>query len=90
MIKIEADIIAEPLVQAIIAACVKVIFQDNANIASVIPLDKGKPDKYDVLNYRPVIILNDFSKKYKKVIENQLVSYFDNYLSPFVSAYRID
>ena len=32
-------------------------------VASVVPLDKGKPDKYDVLDYRPVSILNAFSKK---------------------------
>ena len=64
------------------------IFPDNAKIASVVPVDKGKPDKYDVLNYRPVSILNTFSKIYEKVIKNQLVSYFDKYLSPFISAYR--
>ena len=36
------------------------IFPDNAKIPSVIPVDKGKPDKYDVLNYRPVNIQNTF------------------------------
>ena len=64
------------------------IFPGNAKIASVVPFDKGKPDKYGVLNYRPVSILNTFSKIYEKVIKNQLVSYFDKYLSPFISAYR--
>ena len=64
------------------------IFPDNAKIPSVIPVDKGKPDKYDVLNYRPVSIQNTFSKIYEKVIKNQLVSCFDKYLSPFISAYR--
>ena len=39
-------------------------------------------------NYRPVSILNTFSKIYEKVIKNQLVSYFDKYLSLFISAYR--
>ena len=33
-------------------------------------------------------ILNTFSKIYEKEIKNQLVSYFDKYLSPFISAYR--
>ena len=44
--------------------------------------------KENVLNYRPVYILNVFSKIYEKVIKNQLVSYFDKYFSPLISAYR--
>ena len=63
-------------------------FPANAKIASVVPVDKSKPDKYDILNYRPVSILNTFSKIYEKEIKNQLVSFFDKYLSPFISAYR--
>ena len=88
LIKIGADIIAEPLTKAINCCLRQGIFPDNAKIASVVPVDKGKPDKYDVLNYRPVSILDVFSKIYEKVIKNQLVSYFDKYLSPFISAYR--
>ena len=86
LIKIGADIIAEPLTQAINCCLRQGIFPGNAKIASLVPLDKRKPDKYDVLNYRAVSILNTFSKIYKKVIKNQLVSYFDKYLSPFISA----
>ena len=64
------------------------VFPENAKVASVVPLDKGKPDKYDVLNSRPVSILNAFSKIYEKVIKNQLASYLDKYFFPFISAYR--
>ena len=64
------------------------IFPDNAKIASIVLLDKGNPNKYDVLDYRPVSILNAFSKIYEKVIKNQLVPYFDKYFSPFISTYR--
>ena len=88
LIKIGAYIIAEPLTQAINCCLRQGIFPDNAKIACVVPVDKGKPEKYDVLNYRPVSILHAFSKIYKKVIKNQLVSYFDKYFSPFISAYR--
>ena len=88
MIKIGADIIAEPLTQTINCCLLQSIFPDNAKIACVVPVDKGKPDKYDVLKYRPVSILNAFSKIYEKLIKNQLVSYFDKYFSPFISAYR--
>ena len=88
LIKIGADIIGEPLTQAINCCLRQGIFPENAKVASVVPLDKGKPDKYDVLNYRPVSILNALSKIYEKVIKNQLASYLDKYLSPFISVYR--
>ena len=88
LIKIGADIIAESLTQAINCCLRQGIFPDNAKIASVVPVDKGKSDKYDVLNYRPARILNTFSKIYEKVIKNQLMFYFDKHLSPFISAYR--
>ena len=63
-------------------------FPYTAKIASVVPVDKGKPDNYDILNYRPLSILNAFFRIYEKVIKNQLVSYFDKYFSRFISAYR--
>ena len=88
LIQIGSDIVAEPITQAINCCLRQGIFPDNAKIASVVPVDKGKPDKYDVLNYRPVSILNTFSKIYEKVIKNQLVSYFDTCLYPFMSTYR--
>ena len=64
------------------------IFQHNAKIASVTPIDKGRLDEYDVLNYRPVSIPNIFSKIYEKVIKNQLMSCFEKCFSPFISAFR--
>ena len=39
----------------------KRFFPDNAKITFVFPLDKGKPNKYDDLNYRHVSN-NAFSK----------------------------
>ena len=86
LIKIGEDIIAEPLTQQFTLH--QGIFLDNAKIASVVPVDKVKPDKYDVLNYSPVSIMNTFSKIYETVIKNHLMSYFDKYFSPFISAYR--
>ena len=88
LIKTGADIIAEPLTQAINCCLRQGIFPENAKVTSVVPLHKGKPDKYDVLNYRPVSILNAFSKIYEKVIKNQLASYLDKYFSLFISLYR--
>ena len=61
MIKIGADITVEPLTQTINCYLHQVISPGNAKTASVVPVDKGKPDKYDVLNYIPESILNGFS-----------------------------
>ena len=87
LIKIGADIIAEPLTQAINCCLHQDIFPENAKVASVVPLNKGKPGKYDVLNYRPVSILNAFTKIYEKVIKNQSASYLGKYFSPFFSPF---
>ena len=54
----------------------------------MIPLDKGKPNKNEISNYRPVSVLNTFSKFYEKVIKKQLVRFMEEYFSPFMSAYR--
>ena len=70
----------ENLTQAINCCLRQGIFPENAEVASVVPLDKRKSDKYEVLNYRPVSILNAFSKIYEKVIKNQLASYLDIFL----------
>ena len=37
-------------------------FPDSVKVASVVPLDKGKPTKHYVSNFTPVSILNNFSK----------------------------
>ena len=52
------------------------------------PLDKGKPNKNEISNYRPVSVLNTFSKFYEKVIKNQLRRFMKEYFSPLISAYR--
>ena len=46
------------------------IFPESAKIASVISLDKEKPTKTEISNYRPVIVLNTFSKFYEKFLKN--------------------
>ena len=38
------------------------IFPDHAKIASVVPLDNGKPNKNEVRNFRSVSVLDTFSK----------------------------
>ena len=64
------------------------VFPENAKTASVIPLDKGKLNKNEMSNFRPVSALNTFSKIYERVIEDQIVRGMEKYFSPFLSAYR--
>ena len=41
-----------------------------------------------MLNFRPVSVLNTFSKIYERVIKHQIVCGMEKYFSPFLSAYR--
>ena len=88
LVKISAAVLSTPFSIPINNNLKYVVFPDDAKMASVIPLDKGKPNRNEIFNFRPVIILNTFSKIYEKVIKDQLVSGLDKYLSPFISAYR--
>ena len=47
-----------------------------------------KKSRHQVENYRPVSILNAFSKIYERYIHNSLIPFVDNFLSVFISAYR--
>ena len=64
------------------------IFSDLAKTVLVVPLDKKKPNKNDIANFRPVSILNTFSKIYERVIKNELLHGMENVFSPQISAYR--
>ena len=64
------------------------IFSDLAKTALVVPLDKGKPNKNDIGHFRPMSILNTFSKNYERVINNQLLHGMENVFSERISAYR--
>ena len=76
------------LTKAINTSIAQNVFPENAKTASVIPLDKGKPNKNEMSNFRPVSVLNTFSKIYERVIKDQIVRGMEKYFSPFLSAYR--
>ena len=88
LVKLSAEILSTLLSIAINNSLKNGVFPDDAEIASVIPLDTGKPTKNEISNFRPISILNTFSKIYEKVIKDQLVSGLDKYPSPLISAYR--
>ena len=88
LVKLSAEVLSTPLSIAINNSLKYGVFPNDAKIASVTPFDKGKPNKNEISNLRPVSILDTFSEIYEKVIKDQLVSELDKYLSPFISAYR--
>ena len=86
--KLSAEVLSTPLSIAIDNILPYEVFTDDAKIASVIPLDKGKPNKNGISNFRTVSILNTFSKIYEKLIKDQSVLGLDKYLSYFIFTYR--
>ena len=88
LVKLASDILAEPLSIAINNSIRTSTFPNNAKIATVVPIDKKTDDKYVISNFRPVSILNCFSKVYENVIKNELLKSMNVHLSPFISAYR--
>ena len=62
-------------------------FPENANVATVVPIDKKTDDKHVISNYRSVFsLLNYFSKIYKIHLKNYLVSSMNQCISNLVSA----
>ena len=78
-IKTASNVLALILTTAIHSSIENNVFPENAKVAPVIPLDKGKPDKNDISSFRPVGLLNTFSKFYERVIKDQLVQSMENY-----------
>ena len=62
-------------------------FPDRAKRASVTPIDKGGNDKHIYTSYRPISVLNTFSKIIELAIFDQLTKHANNFLSIFVSTY---
>ena len=88
LVKLASDFLAKSLSIAINNSIRTSTFPNNAKIASVVPIDKKTNDKYVISNFRPVSILNCFSKVYENVIKNELLKSMNVHLSPFLSAYR--
>ena len=88
LFKISVEVLSQPLADAIYNSISKGVFLDNAKIASVYPIGKQCDDKNKVSNFRPISILNTFSKIYESVIKNQLISVLNNFFSPYLVAYR--
>ena len=60
---------------------------DNTKVATVRPIYKKK-SRNELENYRPVSLLNAFSKIYERYIHNSITPFVNNFLSIFISACR--
>ena len=88
LVKQAAEFLVEPLTD-IINSCFRTSsFPDLAKKASVTPIDKGGSDKNVYTNYRPVSVLNTFSKIIESSIFDQLTKFSNKFLQIFMGAYR--
>jgi len=77
-IKIANNYISPILVTLINYSFTDAIFPSILKQALVIPIYKAD-DKKDLTNYRPISVLNAFSKIYENIIKNRLMSHIDKY-----------
>ena len=87
LVKLSANVIDSHLCNIINKGLQNSSFPDAAKIASVRPIYKKKC-RNTIENYRPVSILNTFSKIYERYIHDSLIPYINKCLSEFVAAYR--
>ena len=82
LVKLASDFLSTPLATAINNSLASSKFPGKAKVATVIPIDKKTDDKYDISNFRPVSLLNCFSKVYENIIKCRLVD-------PFITISRL-
>ena len=85
--KIAAEPLSTPLSIAISNSFKHNIFPDNDKVACVKTLDKKTENKHTILNFRPVSILNTFSKIYEKFSKDFLISEIEMFLSRMMYIY---
>ena len=59
----------------------------HAKTATVRPIFK-KDDRTKITDYRPVSLINIFSKIYERFLHENFTNFIDTFLSKFISAYR--
>ena len=73
LVKVSSNFLSTPLAIAINNSLALSKFPDIAKVATVVPIDKKTDGKYDISNFRPVRLLNCFSKVYEDIIRCRLV-----------------
>ena len=86
--KLASDFLSKPFSKALNNFITSCTFPENAKVVTVVPIDKKTDDKYVISNYRPVSLLNGFSKIYEIHLKIHLVSSMNQHIPNLVSAYR--
>ena len=88
LVIMSAEVTAEPLTDLINNTMLDhLIFPSIEKEASVTPAFK-KEDRQFKENYRPISVLNVFSKIFERFLLNQMLPFIDNLMSSFLSAYH--
>ena len=87
LVSLSADILAKPFMHVVNSGIHSHTFPDCAKVAVVTPVFK-KDNRHNKQNFRPISVLNTFSKVFENYLFDQLNTYFESILSQFVSAYR--
>ena len=77
------DICCEPLFNSINNGINSSVFDNGLKSADVTPVIKSD-DVTDKTNYRPISVLPVASKLFERVIQKQLGSHINNFLSPYL------
>ena len=88
IVKMSANIIDSHLTNIINSNLKRNAFSDSAKVASSRPIFKGKGERPEIKSYRPVSIVNCFSKVCKRFIHENLMPSVTNFLPDFISVYR--
>ena len=87
IVKMSADILDSTFVTIINDSVLNNKFPENAKNANVPPIFKND-DRSSKLNYRPVSLLNIFSKILERWTQEKIGPFVSQILSKFISAYR--
>ena len=77
VIKHSFHLISAPLANIINLSLVKGTFSDKLKMGKVIPIYKTEGPSLQVVNYRPISLLPNFSKFFEKVMYKRLVEFVE-------------
>ena len=82
------DIVAQPLTDIWKVEIVQGMkFTSQLKLADITPLHK-KLETVNKENYRPVSLLPVVSKLFERLMQKQMISYIEKFLSPYLCGYR--
>ena len=85
--KTASDIISKPLSNLINETMIKSSHFSNTEKIACITLAFKKHNRHKKENYRPISVLNAFSKIFERLLLDQMAPYLENILSVVISAY---